>query len=152
MDHQSNDPNKNKPNGKLDIDLSPLKDFMYQMDRFFNHSFKQINSHLQLRSIWVDTEETDTNVIVKAELPGYSREDIQLEIISNRLRIAVDEQTIIEDSKNQTKQEYHQQRERIVSLPFIIPEKETKASFHNGLLTVTIPKKNAKRKFLDINE
>lgn len=152
MSNHSKDPNSNKPQEKFDIDFTPLREFMHQMDRFFNQSFKQINSHLHLRSIWVDMEETETDVIIKAELPGYTRDDIQIEIISNRLRIAVDEHTIIEDTKNNTRREYREQRERIVSLPFIIPEDETRASFHNGLLTITVSKKNSKRKYLDIND
>jgi HSP20 family protein len=151
MDQRSNDSNK-KPVNKFDIDFSPLRDFMQNMDRFFNQSFKHINSHLNWNPLLVETYETDKEVIIKAELPGYSPEDIQLEIISNRLRIVVDDHQIIENDVEQSKQEYRQKRERVVSLPFVIPEKETKASFHNGLLKIAVPKKNSKRKFLDIHD
>jgi len=151
MDDHSKNSKDNRPSGKFDIDFTPLRDFMHQMDRFFNQSFKQINSHLNLNPIWVETYETDKHVIVEAELPGYRREDIQLEIIGSRLRIAVEGNQIIEEKNNNDKRKYYQQRERIVSLPFVIPEKETKASFHNGILKITVPKKNSKRKYLDID-
>ena len=81
MDQHSNDSNKKSTN-KFEVDLSPFKDFMQHMDRFFNQSFKQINSHLNWNPLKVDMYETDNDVIIKTELPGYRPEDIQLEIIS----------------------------------------------------------------------
>jgi len=151
VDQHSNDSNKKSTN-KFEVDLSPFKDFMQHMDRFFNQSFKQINSHLNWNPLKVDMYETDNDVIIKTELPGYRPEDIQLEIISNRLRITVEDDQTIENDVNHSKQRHHQKRERIVTLPFIIPENETKASFNHGLLKITVPKKNSKRKYLDIHD
>ncbi|PAV31051.1 hypothetical protein CIL05_03440 [Virgibacillus profundi] len=126
--------NKGKFPDGFDIDMRPLHDFMKKMDSFFNESFKQINSQLHLKSIWVDVQETDSDIIVKAELPGYKRDQIHIEIIGNRLRISVEG------------------KEKIVTVPFIIPEEETSASFQDGILKITIPKKNSNRKYIDIEE
>lgn len=149
----SNKRRRNFPDG-FDIDMRPLHDFMKKMDDLFQDSFKHLNNKFHLKSFWLETEETETEVIVKAELPGYSREQIEIEMIGNMLRISVEDKSTIEgnDESNQyySKQESFQRKERVVTVPFAIPEKETKASFHNGLLKVVIPKNKADGKYLDI--
>ncbi|AXI11193.1 Hsp20 family protein [Oceanobacillus sp. 143] len=133
--------------------MRPLRDFMGRMDNLFNQSFKQINNHIPLRSFWVDVNETDTAIIIEASLQGYKPEQIQLEIIDNKIRIDVVESNIIENNRaSYSKKQYFQQKERIITLPFTIPEEETKASFKNGILKITVPKDNSKRKFLSIDE
>ena len=143
------------PDG-FDIDMRPLHDFMKKMDSFFNESFKQINSHFHLKSIWADVEETDSDIIVKAELPGYKRDQIHIEIIGNRLRISAEERISMETEDDQnhsySKSQSFERKEKVVTLPFVIPEKETNASFKDGLLKITIPKKNSDRRFIDIEE
>ncbi|WP_200416798.1 Hsp20/alpha crystallin family protein, partial [Virgibacillus salexigens] len=96
----------------------------------------------------VRTYETQSNLIVEAELPGYKRDQIQLEIIGNQLRIAVEGFSSNEQEKN-----YRGQRaERTITIPSTISEKETKADLNNGILRITIPKKNSSRRFIDIND
>jgi len=139
---------------KFDVDLSPIRDFAREMDSFFNHSFNQVNSIFNLRSFRVNVEETDSDVIIRAELPGYKRDQIQIEVLGNVLRIAVEERSTFEErddlQKRYARRKSHQQKVRSITLPFEIPESETKASFEDGLLRVVIPKDNSKRKYIDI--
>lgn len=147
--------NNNQPK-RFDIDLSPIRDLGRQMDSFFNHSFKQMNSIFDLRPFWVDVDETDSNFIVTAELPGHSRDQIQVEVLGNHLHITVEESKKVEEVNEKQNvfhnRQSHQRKERMVNLPFEIPEEEMKASFSNGLLKITIPKKNSKRKFINIED
>ncbi|MFD1039638.1 Hsp20/alpha crystallin family protein [Virgibacillus byunsanensis] len=138
---------------KFDIDMTPLRDFMKQMDSFFNQSFKQINPYFHLKPFWVDVYENDSNVIVTADLPDYKRDQINLEIIENRLRITVDKSTHIKDIQNNSSniKDSFQRMERMITVPFPIPKKETKASFKDGRLKVTIPKKDSQT-YIDIEE
>ncbi|WP_241558857.1 Hsp20/alpha crystallin family protein [Oceanobacillus halophilus] len=144
----------NYPNG-FDLDMKPLHDFMRKIDTVFNESFKHLHSQFNLTNFRVDVTETDSEIIVKAELPGYQRNQINLEIIGNQLRISVEESKQVEGKDEQknyySKQESFHQMERVITVPFEIPEKETKASFQNGLLKVVIPKMNSQRKFIDID-
>ena len=66
-----------------------FKDLMEQMDAFFNESAKNFNALIK-RPLAVRTYETASEVIVEAELPGYKREQIKLEIVGNQLRITAD--------------------------------------------------------------
>ncbi|WP_284139345.1 MULTISPECIES: Hsp20/alpha crystallin family protein [unclassified Virgibacillus] len=141
---------------RFDVDMSPFRDFVKHMDRFFNESFREANSIFHLRPFWVDVRETEANVIVEADLPGYKRDQIELEIIGNQLRIAAEDKAS-QKTQHDNKQYFHSQRslqrmERFITLPFTIPEKETKAQFEDGKLKVLIPKKNQNRKYIDIHE
>jgi len=87
-------------------------------------------------------------------LPGCKRNQIQLEIIGNRLRIQI-EDSLQEEIKYEThtgRRQFYSRREHIVSLPFIIPEKEALTTFHKEVLRITIPKKDTQRRYLTISE
>lgn len=142
------------PDG-FDLDLSPIRDFVGKLDSMFQQSFKHLNDHFHLKPFHVEVKETEKNVLVVAELPGVDPKQIELEIIGNQLRITAKD-SISMETKNTSNHYYektqsYQKMERVVSIPFIIPQNETTASFENGLLTVTIPKKNTDRKYIDIN-
>ena len=145
---------KNNKFGTLDIDLTPIRKLGRRMDSFFNQSFKHMNSIFDLRPFWVEVNESDSNFIVTAELPGYKREQIRVEVLGHYLRISVEDIDKNEevDKRKQLYSHRHvnQFKERMVNLPFEIPEKEMKASFNNGLLKLIIPKENSQRKFIDI--
>lgn len=147
---------QNNEQGRFNLDMSPIRNFAREMDSFFNHSFKQMNSMFNLRPFQLQVQETDAHMIVTAELPGYQRDQIIIETFGNRLRIAVENKNIVEERddkhKSYNNHQSYQKMERLVTLPFEIPEQETKASFKDGLLKLMIPKQNSKRKFIDIDD
>ncbi len=123
-----------------------------QMDSFFNDSIKNFNSMFK-KSIRINTYETKSSVVIEAELPGYKREQIHLEIIGNQIRISAEDTTNVEEkNENYNNEESVRQAERLVTLPFTISEKDTKAKLNNGLLKITVPKLNESRKFIDIDD
>lgn len=128
-------------------DRGPFQGLMEQMDAFFNESAKNFNALIK-RPLAVRTYETASEVIVEAELPGYKREQIKLEIVGNQLRITAEDHS----SQDYDESYYNRKAERVVNLPFAISEKETKADLKNGILKVTIPKRNSSRKFIDIED
>lgn len=140
----------------FDIDMSPFRDLMKQMDSFFNHSFKQVNSFFKLKPFWVDLDETESEIIVYAELPGVPRDQIELEIIDNHLRIAAQETATWEAAndvtKDKTKEQSFQRMERWITLPFSASKDDITATYTNGTLKVIIPKQNPKRNLIDIDE
>lgn len=80
----------------------------------------------------VDTHETSSAFIIEAELPGYKKEDINLEANGSQMRIV---------AENRGRQKNKKKVEHTISVPFQIPLKQTKASYVNGILKVTIPKR-----------
>lgn len=141
------------PNG-FDLDMAPFQELVHRLDQFFNESFQYVNSRFNLKSFSVKTYETDSDIIVQAELPGYSREHIKIEAIGHQLRILAEQQATYDIQDDKAKQYQHtdtkQILERVITLPFEIPKKDVKASLKHGILKIVIPKKNHHPTMIDI--
>ncbi len=90
----------------------------------------------------VNVYETENEVVVKAELPGAKKEDLDINLQDNTLTIKG--QT---HEETEVKEENFYRRElrtgsffRAVPLPVEVKSEELKASYENGVLTVTAPK------------
>jgi HSP20 family protein len=90
----------------------------------------------------VDVYETDTELVVKAQIPGVKKEDIELTVEENRLVISG--QTRQEEEVNE--EGYHRRElrygsfRRAVQLPTAVNQADIKAAYDNGVLTVRAPK------------
>jgi HSP20 family protein len=80
----------------------------------------------------VDVSEREKEIIVIAELPGVSKEDIDLEISGSVLTIRVDT----------AKKKYYKE----VELPAEVKDDATNASYKNGILEVKLKRKKSKKK------
>jgi len=92
----------------------------------------------------VDITETDKAYIVEAELPGYKQEDVKVNIEKHVLRLSSAKQSSKEE-KDENKllicERHAQSFERSFSLPEDVDEAMIEGEFANGVLTVTLPKK-----------
>ncbi len=96
-----------------------------------------------------DLIETDGSLIVKADLPGVKKEDIVIDLTDDSIEIfAKFEEETEEEGKNFIKRErrYGEARRSLI-LPEAVKVKETSAKFDNGVLTVTLPKLEEKKRF-----
>jgi HSP20 family protein len=96
-----------------------------------------------------DLIETDSSLIVKADLPGVKKEDIVIDLTDDSIEIfARFEEETEEEGKNFIKKErrYGEARRSLI-LPEAVKVKETSAKFDNGVLTVTLPKLEEKKRF-----
>ncbi|MEM0465306.1 MAG: Hsp20/alpha crystallin family protein [Candidatus Pacearchaeota archaeon] len=103
---------------------------------------------LALRSPLADLEERDKEIIAKFEIPGVDKKDIQLNITENRIEVKVEKK---QETKAEKKGFYREERSyrgfyRSMALPSeVIPEK-AKAKYKDGILEVTMPKAEDKKK------
>lgn len=79
---------------------------------------------------------------VTAELPGLEEKDIELKVNDHYLRLSGEKRT---ESEEKEEGYYRMERaygrfERVVELPCEVNNDEVSAKFHNGVLTVSIPK------------
>ena len=97
----------------------------------------------------MDVMETDDSIIVKADLPGVKKEDITIDLTEDSIEIiAKFEEEKEETGKNFVKKERrYGEATRSLILPDVIKVKEASAKFDNGVLTVILPKLEAKKKF-----
>ena len=136
--------------------LSPFSEMERMMEDFFRRPFSMFPA------IWpnmgfseeelspaVDIFEQDDAVVVKAELPGMKKEDINIELNDGVLRITGEKKR---EEKVEKKDYYRLERsvgsfERRISLPSGIETEKTKASFKDGVLEIQIQKtEKAKKK------
>lgn len=119
------------------------------LPRYFRHFFedatRDVEATLPAGSYVprVNISEDPSNIYVHAELPGLAKDDVKITVTDGML-------TIRGEKKQEAKQEgrnYHRierrygQFVRQFTLPDNINEEAVKASFENGILEITVPKK-----------
>lgn len=93
----------------------------------------------------LDVSETDEAYLVKAQIPGAKKEDVKVKIDGNFVSISAEvreEKDAKDDkAKSLTRELYYGSLSRGFSLAHEIDEKESKASFEQGVLSLTLPKR-----------
>ena len=90
----------------------------------------------------LDVSEDEKNVFVRASLPGFRREDVNVEIHDAVLTIKAEH---AEESESKTERFYRKERRfgslsRRLALPSTVVEDSTKAELKDGVLTLTMQK------------
>jgi HSP20 family protein len=90
----------------------------------------------------MDIFEEDGNVVVKAELPGMKKEDIEVTVTDHTMRISGEKKR---EDKIEKKNYYWEERSygsfaRSVQLPSEVQTDKVEAKFKDGILEVRIPK------------
>ena len=132
----------------------PLMQLHNEIDRLFNESFRGFPGMLFNNAEWpdmtslilkpnIDIKDTDKNYIVSVEIPGVSRDDVDIRVEGNLM-------TIIGEKKQETKEEKENYQcierqygsfERMLTLPQDADADDIEANFKDGILTVRIKRK-----------
>jgi HSP20 family protein len=119
------------------------------MDRAFDRLMRQWASPVSFSEAgWnpsVDVIETDDEIVVKAEIPGVSMDDIDLTVENNRMILSGEKKQEHEEKDDNyylMERSYGSFR-RIFVLPAQADADRVVASYEDGLLTVTVPKSEA---------
>jgi HSP20 family protein len=123
------------------------------METFVREPFHRI---IENKSFRVDLYETDRQCVIQAELPGFDRDQIEIEVLHSAVKITAHHSELSEET-NEQEQYYRKERsfeslERIIPVPFEIDESKTTAQYRKGLLTITVPNdgENRKKRTIDI--
>ena len=130
-------------------DMVTLRD---RMDRLFEDSLSKARGGeeefgLSTWSPSVDIYETKDNLVIKAEIPGIEKKDVTIEVKDNTLKLKGERKF----EKNVEEENYHRMEcsygsfQRIFTLPATINQEKIAASFKNGMLEITMPKKEEKK-------
>lgn len=130
-----------------------------RMDRLFNR-FPEEWEEPVLSGNWMpltDIQETKDALMVKAELPGIEEKDINLEIEDNTLTISGERklETKSEEKGFERIERAYGKFFRAFTLPPNVDTAKIVANYNNGVLAVTIPKKEEakpKKIHLDIKK
>ena len=129
--------------------LTPLREFSTlrdEIDRLFEAPFEDwLPSARQFSSGClpaVDLFEDKDNLIVRAELPGMKKEQIDIALHDGVLTLAGERK---DEEKYEGAETYRSERflgrfQRTISLPAPVEADKVKATYKDGILTVTLPK------------
>lgn len=139
----------------------PFRDLVTSQDRFnrlFNESFSRLfgeeDGTLRNWTPAVDIFENDNNIVLKAELPGVDPKDVEVRVEDSTLYLKGErkfEKEVKEDNYHRIERSYGSFA-RSFALPGTIDSDKVQAEYKDGLLTLTIPKREeAKPKTIKIN-
>jgi HSP20 family protein len=127
-----------------------------QLNRVFNDVLERAGDESNLTS-WapaVDIFETEHELVVKADLPDVDLKDLDIRVENNILTIRGErkfEKQVSEDQYLRVERAYGSFR-RSLSLANTVNAEAIKADYQNGVLTLTIPKREeAKPKQIKVN-
>ena len=119
---------------------NPFDDIERMFDRM-TRGFESIEGGLS-ESVAVDVAETDDGYVVVADLPGFDREDIDVELAGETLTVsaAADGDDEDDDRRYLRRERPRGPVSRSVRLPEAVDPEATDAAYEAGVLTVTLPK------------
>jgi HSP20 family protein len=127
-----------------------------QINRLFNDAFERKGEESSL-SAWapaVDIYETEQELVVKADLPDVDPKDLDIRVENNLLTIRGDrkfEKKVSEENYLRVERSYGSFA-RSFTLANTVNSEAIKADYQNGVLTLTIPKREeAKPKQIKVN-
>jgi HSP20 family protein len=134
-----------------------LSELRHEIDRLFDSPLSEFSGNASLLSGWtpaLDVYEEKDSFIVKAELPGMRKEDIEVSFHDGTLSLSGERksETRHEDGDVHRAERFFGRFQRTVSLPAAVAVDKIKAAYKDGVLTVTLPKtEEAKPKQIDVS-
>lgn len=92
----------------------------------------------------IDIADRGDEFLVSAELPGYRKQQFDLAVRGNRLRIAAGEEE--EEPGTGRRRPARGAVRRVVRLPEAVDEKRVSATYNDGILWVTLKKRRRSRR------
>ncbi|GAB6078022.1 Hsp20/alpha crystallin family protein [Hydrogenobaculum acidophilum] len=124
--------------------FSELEKVKAEFDNLFQNLLPTVYSGTDMAVVpAIDIYETDKEVVVKAEVPGVKKEDIEVSVKDNVLYIKGEKK---EEKEENTEAVHKVERvygkfERMITLPQNIKTQEAKAEYKDGVLEIRFPKK-----------
>ncbi len=104
-----------------------------------------------------DIKEKGDNYVIEVDLPGYEKNDIEIELEKGYLKVTAKVNNSVNDENEKYihKERFYGECSRSFYVGDDIKEEDIKAGFKNGILSLTIPKAQEKKleekKFIQID-
>jgi HSP20 family protein len=116
---------------------SPWSGLETEIDRLFTSALGDLASAAPSNRFPVDLYEDKDNTFVRAELPGVNRADIAVEVVDGYLTINATRKTPAKDGQPEASVSFN----RSLQLSDEVQADKVSAAYENGVLTVTLPKR-----------
>lgn len=124
------------PSFNLASGRSPWSGLEQHIDRLFETAFTGLTPAAAGYSPPVDIYEDKDNTYVRADLPGFERDDISVEMVDAYL-------TLSANRKGQGSDGEEYQVQRSISIPESVQVDKVSATYEDGVLLVTLPKQES---------
>jgi len=125
------------------------------MDRLLD----EISEDFGIRPMWLweepvaeftpqmDIKETPTDILITAELPGVEKEDVEVTLEGNSLRLRCEKKSEQEEKGkgNYRFERFYGSFERVVPLPAFVDPRKVEAHMKKGVLSIKLPKTESER-------
>ncbi len=113
--------------------------FNADLDPWSTDNYSDMNSTLPA----VNIKETEDDFQVSVAVPGFKKDDFNIELDNNILTISSEKEMENEvEGEKYTRREFsYQSFKRTFTLPELVDEEKISAKYENGILNVVIPKK-----------
>lgn len=142
-------------------DQDPFTALRREMERLFESFGREIGwptpeGRPAARAPSIDISETENELKIEADLPGVDQKDVDVVISDNVLTIKGEKKA----EKEEKKKDFHLVERsygsfsRSLALPFSVDPNQAKATFKNGVLSISLPKPpevQAKSKKITVN-
>jgi len=130
-----------------------LSEIHNEMDRLFGRSLRRQDGLEAVFNPAIDVAVEKDNVIVKADLPGLSKDDVSVTLQDNYLTIKGEkkQETEKKEANYYVSERMHGSFARVIELPVAVDAAKIDARFRDGVLQVTLPKtEEAKPKQIEV--
>ena len=88
-----------------------------------------------------DIYEEKEGLVIKTELPGIDKKDLDISLEGDRLTIKAEKkEEVKEDATRHTHERYYGRYFRSLTLPYQVKEGKVSATFDNGVLEIRLPR------------
>ncbi len=139
--------------------MTPFDEMEQMLDKYFSQGwmrpfrmdwpeFAHLKPPFEGKTPSVDIIERDDEIVVKAELPGVDKDDIDISVTERSVSI----KGSTSHEEKEEKGDYYRSEisrgsfARSLPLPAEVEESKAKASFKDGILELTLPKKTRSRR------
>lgn len=125
-----------------------------EVERVFDDFFRDFQDMTRGLTAWpsssmvagapsIDMYEEKDKYVVKAEVPGYEKDDIHISITDNTLQLKGEMKP--QEAEKEDRNYYYNERvygnfSREIPLPSAVNQDQIRANFKNGILTIEMPK------------
>ena len=129
-----------------------------EIDSMFQKAFHNTtwpvphDRHLPQRIPISDVEETEKSLVARFELPGVDKKDIKLHVGIDYIDLKVEskKQSQVKEKDSSHYTDRYLQFSRHLTLPATVAGEQAEAEYKDGILMVSIPKKDAADKLVEI--
>lgn len=112
------------------------------INRLFQEPFSPTMPVIEEGALALDISESEDSLVIRASLPGFRKEDVNIEVHEGVLTISA---TREQETEEQNEKFYRRERRtgsvsRRVALPSMVADDQADAELKDGVLTLRLPK------------